>query len=57
MFQRHYLIYRNVECGVLYIIRTTYSKSGSPLNLRQEYIKSVFSHDFHVIALFQSCLL
>jgi hypothetical protein len=26
------------------------------LNLRQEYIKSVFSHDFHVIALFQSCL-
>jgi hypothetical protein len=23
------------------------------LNFRQEYIKSVFSHDFHVIALFQ----
>jgi len=57
VFQRHYLIYRNVEGGLLYILCTTYSKNCSPLNFHQEYIKSVFSHDLYVIALFQSNLL
>jgi|SRR5580700_5925752 hypothetical protein len=60
-FERNYLIHGNVDGEMLltlhFTLRATYSKNCISLNFRQEYIKSVFSHDLNVISLFQSSLL